>query len=244
VHKPPPEEFEEMIGLTGVSWIHSAPKVIQSPAKRLADPTIVGPGPDASYKKELWDRLLKNNQGTKLGPAITSIYNREYTHKELGKKLIEDWTYTQLSGVKEFANFQSGVGELFLKERLRKIYPVGLTTEVDRKPWLDVDKATLPNPDYQIKETNIYIDAVLVKTAKTASDAKQQAIKADKTKREKYYKYHKGTTPLVYWTAAFCLVPMTMADVKATTASTYSDTKVHLFFLDSTTGKFVYLNIP
>jgi len=237
------EEFEDMIGLTGIPWIHSAPKTAQPPALRLAEPTAFGPGPDASHKKDLWDRLLKRNEGNKLEPVIKSIYNRDYTHKELGKKLIEEWTFKQMSGVAEFANFQSGVGELLVKERLRKIYPA-LTTDVDRKPWLDVDKTTLPNPDYQIKGTDTYIDAVLIKSAKSAADAKQQAIKADRTKRDKYNKHHTGATSFVYWTAAFCLAPLKMAEVMAATAAPYSDTKLHLFFLDPDTGKFCYVNIP
>jgi hypothetical protein len=83
--------------------------------------------------------------------------------------------------------------------------------------------------------TRIYIDCVLLKTAKIAQQAVTQAIKEDVTKRGDYTVKYTKDTDLIYWTAAFCLVPLKLDDVNSAAQKTprTPGTLIHLLFLDA-----------
>jgi hypothetical protein len=234
-------EFEAMIGFTGaVKWADEAKSGPRKLRARLAGLTTYGPGPDAESKKGVFESVLNHekNLGMPLEGLIHNIWSRKYTTEKLGRNLVRKWTYQNLSqGGKtlgDLPNFQSAVGEIFVREQLMRIYPT-LTTQPDLTPWTDVTKATSRNPDYQVLGTKIYIDCVLLKTAKNAQQAVTQAIKEDVTKRGDYTVKYTKDTDLTYWTAAFCVVPLDFNEVtiSAQKAPRQTGTLIHLLFLDT-----------
>jgi hypothetical protein len=236
------EDFEAMIGFTGeVKWAPETKSGAQPHSRaRLLDLPAYGPGPTAESKQDVLESVLNNkkNAGMPLAKVINNVWSRKYTTERLGSKLVTKWTFRNLSEGEQtpgdLPNFQSAVGEIFVREQLRKIHPT-LTTNPDLTPWKDVNKATWRNPDYQVFGTRIYIDCVLLKTAKIAQQAVTQAIKEDVTKRGDYTVKYTKDTDLIYWTAAFCLVPLKLDDVNSAAQKTprTPGTLIHLLFLDA-----------